>query len=394
MDEKSLQIGIQIGIALNKLGVGRLSEITVTSGIADFIELPAEGYYGIGRVLVKGDANLLAENIKYGVSILGVDGSYAPADPVMGAVSQEITANGEYTIQPPSGCVGISRLALVVDVPQTEEVIDAVFQALEITPGAEDIEAVPGDGYNALSSVLVKGDGNLVAANIRKGITIFGVAGSLGEDLQSKSVTPGRLAQRVEPDNDVLGLSSVYVVGDSNLIAANIREGVTIFGVAGNYSTGQVYQTKEVTPGRYDISVTTDEGYNAMVEVLVKGDSNLVPGKIAAGAKIFGVEGTYESPMKPLTVIPSLSEQLILPGNGFVGFSSVTVAPAEATGDYNEGFAAGAASRDAEVAELEARIQELTAEAEAAYQDGYDEGYALGAAGVTASYTNLDEEEF
>lgn len=55
----------------------RLSDVLVQSGAHDFIEKPAAGYIGIGTVTVKGDANLLPENIREGVAILGVEGTFS-----------------------------------------------------------------------------------------------------------------------------------------------------------------------------------------------------------------------------------------------------------------------------------------------------------------------------
>lgn len=397
LDRDSFAVGFVMGQSYGGGGNngGALSEIVVRSGAANFIEVPAEGFYGIGKVTVEGDEDLIASNIKYGKTILGVVGSYAPASPKLMAGSGTVTSNGTHTFYPSGGYAGLSRMTVNVNVPT-----DLVLQAKSVAPGYRKKTVTPDSGYNGLSQVEVAGDSNLIPSNIREGVAIFGVVGSYIQTeivdavLQAKNVTPGRSGQYVYPDSGYNGLSRVYVVGDGNLIPSNIREGVTIFGVTGSYSSGTVYQSKTVTPNRNGFTVTADSGYNALASVKVNGDANLVPGKIAAGVTIFGVTGTYISPLVPLTVIPSLDEQHILPPEGFDGFSSVIVAPAEATGDYNEGFAAGAASRDAEVAEFQAQIEVLKAERDAAYENGYNNGYEAGAADLAASYKDLDEEEF
>jgi hypothetical protein len=54
--------------------------------------------------------------------------------------------------------------------------------------------------------------------------------------LQTKTITPTASQQIIEPDNGYDGLSSVTVNGDTNLISSNIKSGVSIFGVNGNYT--------------------------------------------------------------------------------------------------------------------------------------------------------------
>ncbi len=166
-------------------------------------------------------------------------------------------------------------------------------------------------------------------------VSIFGAAGGETIKTQAKTVTPSESQQTVSPDDGYIGLSSVTVnavsktyvgsgvtkksaatytpkttdqciaasqylsgaqtiKGDANLVAGNIRSGVSIFGVTGTVVAASTpnLQTKTVTPKSSSQTVTADSGYDGLSQVTVSGDANLVSGNIISGKSIFGVAGS------------------------------------------------------------------------------------------------------
>lgn len=117
------------------------------------------------------------------------------------------------------------------------------------TPGTSN--QTIGSGQYLSGTQTIKGDSNLVAGNIRSGVSIFGVTGTVvaasSPNLQTKTVTPRTSSQTVKPDSGYDGLSQVTVSGDSNLVSGNIISGKSIFGVAGSVVV-QKYYTGSSTP--------------------------------------------------------------------------------------------------------------------------------------------------
>ena len=135
-------------------------------------------------------------------------------------------STSQQVVRPDSGYDGLSQVT-VGAVP---------LQSKNVTPNAAGQTVTPGSGYLGLSQVILPAEPNLIAANIKSGVSIFGVNGSYAPSLQNKSVTPGADAKIVQPDSGYYGLSKVTVAGDADLIAANIKKGVNIFGVTGTYT--------------------------------------------------------------------------------------------------------------------------------------------------------------
>ena len=73
--------------------------------------------------------------------------------------------------------------------------------------------------------------------------------------------------------HDGSGKVQIAATERQKLVAENIREGVTILGIAGSMSSseGMKPQTKEVTPTTEEQVILPDTGYNCLAQVTVKG---------------------------------------------------------------------------------------------------------------------------
>lgn len=96
-------------------------------------------------------------------------------------------------------------------------------------------------------------------------------------------------------DKSCYGFSSVVVAGDENLVADNIREGVKVYGVKGAYrgeNASTLASVITITPDGKDITRLPEGGYDGFKKVVVKGDKNLKDVYIKEGITIYGVTGT------------------------------------------------------------------------------------------------------
>ena len=90
--------------------------------------------------------------------------------------------------------------------------------------------------------------------------------------LQEKPATPSTSEQVITPDSTYDGLSKVTVEGDSNLVADNIKKGVSIFGVTGTYADmAKVYVAKNIKPTAMGSGST-----NRSFEISASGISKLI----------------------------------------------------------------------------------------------------------------------
>ena len=162
--------------------VTKKSAATYTPGTSD--QSIASGQYLNGTQTIKGDSNLTAANIKSGVKIFNVTGSYA------GSSSGGNTPN---------------------------------LQAKTVTPSESTQTVSPDSGYDGLSKVTV----NAISSTY------------IGSDVTKKSAAtyiPKTTDQSIASGQYLSGTQTIK--GDANLVAGNIKSGVSIFGVTGTYAGG------------------------------------------------------------------------------------------------------------------------------------------------------------
>lgn len=150
-------------------------------------------------------------------------------------------------------------------------------------------------GTHQCASGLDTSDATAAAADIVSGKTAYvnGVkltgthtCPSGGAELQSKVVTPGKIAQIIKPDSGYDGLSQVTVNGDADLVPGNIKSGVNIFGVDGNYEGsgggGLTVATGSSTPESGQTIGTIETGLSSIAYLVLYKDSISTTGLVQA----------------------------------------------------------------------------------------------------------------
>ena len=146
------------------------------------------------------------------------------------------------------------------------------------------------------------------ASDLRAGLIAYGRYGQITgtmQDLAATTYTPGTTNQTITAGKYIAGVQTI--LGDSNLIAANIKDGVTIFGVTGTHAGGGSFttQSKTITPTETRQYATPDSGYDGLSQVIVEPISSTYIGSditqrtatdvTASGASVTVPVGYYAS---------------------------------------------------------------------------------------------------
>lgn len=120
-------------------------------------------------------------------------------------------------------------------------------------------------------------DATVAVAEILEGKTAYARGAKLVGTMPNKGAVNGAITTKDEQFtiptgfHDGSGKVGIDTTEKSKIIAANIKEGVTILGVTGTLApaSGVKAQSKTITPGVTEISVLPDEGYDYLSTVTV-----------------------------------------------------------------------------------------------------------------------------
>lgn len=239
-----------------------LNAYTITPGTAS--QVISKGSYLKGEVTVSGDSNLTSANIKSGVDIFGVSGTLEE-----GENTSDATATAANIVSGKTAYIASGK-------------VTGTLKAAEIAYNSANYQYYAvSDGYlNAGDMVLDFATATFASATtsnilIDRTAYVNGklVTGSMEIYRGSFDITPGVSGQTLEtaykyvPDN-------IYIRGDSNLVAENIKSGVSIFNVTGTYegessggTSAAYYKCASVSSGDGEIKlVVSGSGWGSSVD--------------------------------------------------------------------------------------------------------------------------------
>lgn len=217
--------------------------------------------------------------------------------------SKSVATNGSVVAD--EGYCGLD--SVTVDVPATptqEKTVDLAMASGE--------QVIPPDSGYDLSKVTVKKPSTLVAGNIKTGVSIGGVTGTLEakKDEEAKTVDLAMASgnQTIIPTSGKV-LSQVVVKKPATMLPENIKKDVNIGGVTGTLEpqTAPTLQTKTVTPTKSQQNIAADSGYDGLSSVIV----NAIPDNyvIPTGTVNITANGTHDVSGKASVIVAVPSSQ-------------------------------------------------------------------------------------
>lgn len=209
------------------------------------------------------DTNLKAENIRYGSKVLGIEGTFSLVNSMLEGAYEYDVKEGLKFYKNGKEFVGTAPNITSSDVKVTKNVVTCPYghYASDITKTISTGSATtPATTITANPTISINSSGLISASSsttksvtpsVTEGYVSSGtagtitVSGSATKQLTTKGATtytPKTTSQTIASGTYLTGTQTIS--GDANLVASNIKSGVSIFGVSGSY-TGTLYNVEE-----------------------------------------------------------------------------------------------------------------------------------------------------
>ena len=282
-------------------------EVKVTWGETKYVNRPS-GYDGLANLTIKGPPALVKKDIEIEPAVYEQieRASEYQADGFDKVKVNAVTSSIDENIKPENIRLGVTILGIEGGyLPETLETV-------RVTPRTIPQSIQAGGNYDAIGSVNVAPvtkdiDPDIKPENIKDGIDILGVTGTYtGAKIQEPVIVkPDVVAKTVIPNEPYDALEAVIVTGvdktiDENIKPENILKGKSILGVEGEVLPNNLnLQTeKRITPTLNQQTVKPDTGYDALLKLIVEAvthqiDPNIVAENIRNNITILGITGTF-----------------------------------------------------------------------------------------------------
>ena len=300
---------------------------TITPGTSD--QTIASGKYLTGTQTIKGDANLVPANIVSGKTIFGVSGTHTCSTPsgtieITANGTHDVTNYASAEVNVPSS--GIDTSDATATAADMAKGVTAYVNGEKVTGTLPDTGTcdIPFSSINTSdpdNARIVAKPTERRIINPSPGLIVVPVPYSKFGDATAADVAEGKTFTS-SAGMKVTGTKVDLDTSDATASASDILSGKTSY-VNGSKVTGSISSkaAETYTPGTSDQTIASGQYLSGAQTI--KGDSNLVAENIKSGVSIFGVAGTYtgsggSSSGIQAQHITSKTDQITISGSGTV----------------------------------------------------------------------------